>query len=397
MVAVPIPPVSRVGVPRASPNLTFVSDRLRLGVVGCGNIADLNVAGYLHHPACDVVAVCDRRADAARDAAGRWGVAAWHDDLDDLLARDDVDAVEVLTPTNTHTAIVSAAIEAGKHVSCQKPLATTVADVRALGDAARRRGVVLRTSECYLHYPPLELARSLIEAGAIGEPTVVRIKTVVGTTDSDFQRQLDVDGYWWRFDDRSPGGHLFDDVVHKFACARWLPGRAVTSVQSVVRQTGFFFEAPTVALFEYDDPNLLGMMEVSYAPDMHIPSRYFGADEFFEVQGTDGWIWVTRCTGEMLDLPPVVLYGRDGTRRGFTDVDADWGAGFRRASAAFVDGLLAGDTDIDMTPEDSARVLQLCFAVYQASNERRPVDPSTITTSVSPDGWPYTRSADMPR
>jgi predicted dehydrogenase len=130
---------------------------------------------------------------------------------------------------------------------------------------------------------------------------------------------------------------------------------------------------------------------------MHIRSSYYGADEFFEVQGTDGWIWVTRCTGEMLDLAPVVLYGRDGSRREFTDVESDWGAGFRRASSAFVDGLLDGSADVDMTAEDSARVLQLCFAVYQASNERRPVDPSAITTSVSPAGWPYARSADMPR
>ncbi len=370
---------------------------MRLGVIGCGNIADMNVAGYLQHPACDVVAVCDLRADAAADAAARWGVPDWHDDLAVLLARDDIDAVEVLTPTNTHAAIVSAAIEAGKHVSCQKPLANTVADVRALGEAARERGVVLRTSECYLHYPPLELARSLVESGEIGDPTVVRIKTVVGTTDSAFQQQLDFDGYWWRFDDRSPGGHLFDDNVHKYACALWLPGRPITSVQAVVRQTGFFFETPTVALFEYDDPNLLGMMEVSYAPDMHIRSKYYGADEFFEIQGTEGWIWVTRCTGEMLDLPPVVLYRKDGTTEEFGDVEADWAAGFCRASAAFVDGLLAGDDAIDMTAEDSARVLQLCFAVYQASNEHGPVDPSTITTSVSPEGWPYTRSENMPR
>ncbi len=366
-------------------------------MVGCGNIADLNVAGYLDHPDCDVVAVCDRRADAAADAAERWGAASWHDDLDELLARDDVDAVEVLTPTNTHAQVVGAALAAGKHVSCQKPLANTVAEVRSLGEQAARAGVVLRTSECYLHYPPLELARSMIEAGEIGDPTVVRIKTVVGTTDSEFQSRLDYDGYWWRFDERSPGGHLFDDVVHKYACASWLPGHPVTSVQSVVRQTGFFFEAPTVALFEYDDPGLLGMMEVSYAPEMHIRSSYYGADEFFEVQGTEGWIWVTRCTGEMLDLPPVVLYRKDGTREEVADLDADWGSGFRRASAAFVDGLLAGRTDVDMTPEASAEVLQLCFAVYQASNERRPVDPSAITTSVSPEGWPYTRSEGMPR
>lgn len=372
-------------------------DRVRLGVIGCGNIADLNVAGYLAHPRCDVVATCDRRDDAARDAAARWGASSWHTDLDELLARDDIDAVEVLTPTNTHRDVVLAAVAAGKHVSCQKPLANSVADVLAMGAAADAAGVVLRTSECCLHYPPLERAKALVAAGEIGAPTVVRIKTVVGTTDTEFQTNLDMDGYWWRFDERSPGGHLFDDVVHKYACALWLPGRSITSVQAVVRQTGFFFETPTVALFEYDDPDLLGMMEVSYAPEMHIRSKFYGADEFFEIQGTEGWIWVTRCTGEMLDLPPVVVYRKDGSTEEIRDIDAAWDVGFHRASAAFVDGLLAGDAHVDMTPAFSAEVLQLCFAVYQASNERRPVDPSLIETSVSPTGWPYTRSEHMPR
>ncbi len=371
--------------------------RVRLGVIGCGNIADLNVAGYLAHPGCDVVATCDFREEAARDAAQRWGAPSWHTDLAELLARDDIDAVEVLTPTNTHRDVVMAAIAAGKHVSCQKPLANSVADVVAMGAAAEAAGVLLRTSECCMHYPPLERAKALIDAGEIGDPTVVRIKTVVGTTDTDFQTNLDMDGYWWRFDERSPGGHLFDDVIHKYACALWLPGRPVTSVQAVVRQTGFFFETPTVALFEYDDPNLLGMMEVSYAPEMFIRSKFYGADEFFEIQGTEGWIWVTRCTGEMLDLPPVVVYRKDGSTEEIRDVDADWDVGFHRASAAFVDALLAGQGPVDMTPQFSAEVLQLCFAVYQASNERGPVDPSSIETNVSPDGWPYTSSATMPR
>jgi predicted dehydrogenase len=364
------------------------TDRVRLAVVGAGNIADLNVAGYLEHDRCDVVAVCDVDLDSAGDAARRWGVDRVVGDLDDLLADPDIDAVEILTPTHLHAAHVAAALRAGKHVSVQKPITNTVREALALAELAEETGRVLRVSECFRHYPPLERARQLVDEGAIGRLTSVRIKTVVGQTDSAFQANLRPEGYGWRLDERSPGGHLFDDMVHKYAMALWLPGLTVTSVQSVVRRRDLFYE-PCVALFEYTDPDVLGVLQVDYAPRMWLRSRYYGADEIFELQGDEGVLWVTRATGEMLDAPPVVLYqGRQGDQRtlAVTDVDADWGSGFRRASAAFVDALLDGTTPA-MTASEATEVLQLCFAVYLASARRQPIDPSTVLDDVTAPGW----------
>jgi predicted dehydrogenase len=361
---------------------------VRLGVVGCGNIAQLNVPGYLEHDRCDVVAVCDPVAEVAKEAAEAWGVPKVYNDLELLLADDDVDAVEVLTPTHLHHEHVVAALEAGKHVSCQKPLGNTVEECRAMAAAADAAGRTLRVGECFYHYPPLERAKALIADGAIGKPTNIRIRTVVGQTDSAFQAALRPEGYGWRLDRRSPGGHLFDDMVHKYAMALWLAEQDIVSVQAAVRRRDLFFE-PCNILFEYEDPELLGSMEVSYAPQMWLASSYYGADEFFEIQGDEGFLWVTRCTGELLDLAPVMLYrGKDNQRSmvEITDVDADWGAGFRRSSAHFVDSLLAG-TPAEMSAEQATKVLQLCFAVYQAGDTHQPVDPRTITGSVTPAGW----------
>jgi predicted dehydrogenase len=368
--------------------MSGAGERIGLGIVGAGNIVRLNAAGYLEHPGCDVVAVCDPVPGRAQALADEWGGARAYTDLDHLLADDAVDAVEVLTPTHLHREHVVRALEAGKHVSCQKPIANTVDDGRAMGDAALAAGRVLRVSECFWHYPPLERAKALIADGAIGRPTFMRMKTVVGQTDSAFQTNLDAGGYGWRLDDRSPGGHLFDDMVHKYATALWLFDQDIVSVQAVVRRRDLFFE-PCAATFEYEDRDLLGLMEVSYAPQMWMRSSYYGADEFFEIQGDEGFLWVTRCTGEMLDLPPLVLYRGDRdepTTIPFSDLDADWGAGFRRSSAHFVDSLLAG-TAPDMTVDDAVKVLQLCFAVYEAGNTRGAVDPRQVTGSVTPAGW----------
>ncbi len=363
-------------------------DRVRIGVVGTGNIAPLNVAGYLQHPQCEVHAVCDTREGKARDAAAAWNAPKVYTDLDALLADDDIDAVEVLTPTMLHKEHVLAAISAGKHVSVQKPIANTVADGRAMVAAAVDAGVLLRVAECNVFYPPLLKAKELIASGAIGAPTMCRIKTVVGTTDTEFQRGLDPSGYVWRFNDQSPGGHLFDDMVHKYTTALWLFDQDITSVQAIVRQAPAFFEAPTAAIWEYERRSLLGMMEVTYAPRMFLRSRYYGADEFFEIQGTDGFIWVTRATGEMLDLAPVIVYHPDGSQTHYSSIDANWLTGFIDGSKHFVDAILEGRDHADMTGEMAIKTLQLCFAVYQASNDRTPVDPRTIESSVSPSWWP---------
>ena len=169
--------------------------------------------------------------------------------------------------------------------------------------------------------------------------------------------------------------------------------RGIRSVQSVVRNGPLFFEAPAVALFEYDRDDLLGMMEVSYAPDMFIRSDHYGADEFFEMQGTRGFMWVTRLCGNLhVDLPPVVLYEEDGRRSTFS-----------RSSTRRTTGRSAGPRAHSSTgswPERRpisipARPFRRCSCVSPCTRRRTsdgPVDPATIDGSVSPNGWPPTEA-----
>jgi predicted dehydrogenase len=134
-------------------------DKIRVGVLGAGNIAALNVKGYLLDPRCEVAAVCDTDEVVGRRAAADWGGGTFYGRLEDMLADPSLDAIEILTPTHLHHDHVMAALEAGKHVSVQKPAANTVDDALAMGEAAKRSGRVLRISECFVHYPPLELAK----------------------------------------------------------------------------------------------------------------------------------------------------------------------------------------------------------------------------------------------
>src|SRR5215510_9187977 len=104
-------------------------DRVRLAIVGCGNISQLNAPGYLGHPRCDVVALCDTDPERTKRRAREWGITPrLYSDFAQVLDDPAIDAVELLTPTWMHAEQIVAALGADKHVSAQKPLAVSVAE-----------------------------------------------------------------------------------------------------------------------------------------------------------------------------------------------------------------------------------------------------------------------------
>ena len=123
------------------------SERLRVGIVGGGRIADLNLSGLDRPPSRrNFAAVCDIDAGTRERRSAEWSCTAY-EKLDDLLADPTVDAIEILTPHQLHAEQAIAALEAGKHVSLQKPPTLTLAEYDRVAAAARNAGTVLRVYE----------------------------------------------------------------------------------------------------------------------------------------------------------------------------------------------------------------------------------------------------------
>ena len=263
-----------------------------------------------------------------------------------MLADPNVDAVELLTPTHLHADQIIAGLEAGKHVSCQKPIAVSIPEADRVGEAVARANTLFRISENFLFYPPIVKAKELLDSGAIGEPNLVRIRTVIGSYELTVNDYVLADGAmeWRRDAGRQPGGKLYDDGVHKYATAMWWVGD-FESVYSIVTKTDdFTVEAPCSSMWRFKDKNCLGVIDYGLADEMPVRSKYYPMDEFFEIVGRKGVIWVTRCTGEMLDMAPVVLH-RGGETTGF-DVPMDWIEGFNGAARNFVDCIISGEQPV---------------------------------------------------
>ena len=354
-------------------------DKVRLGIIGCGTISQLNAPGYLSHPKCEVVALFDPDRERATRRAQEWGISPRvHSSFEDVLNDNQVDAVELLTPTSLHAEQSIAALGAGKHVSCQKPHATNLAEADAIIDAVKGSDRTFRVTENFLYYPPLVKAKELVDSGATGDPSMVRIRTVWGGRDpSSAGIKIEPDARAWRRDPSSnAGGLVCDDGWHKVATAMWWVGEIESVTAMVTRTEDFMIEAPSAAICKYANRDCLAVFEYAYAPNLPFRTRYFPADEFFEIIGSKGVLWVTRCTGEMLDMPPVILHSGDSSTS--YQVSMDWMEGFKGAARDFVDSLLT-DKQPQMDAYVAKKVLQTTLAVYQASETGHWTTPDSLT------------------
>ena len=145
-------------------------DRVGFGVIGAGLFGENHALVYSRLPGVELVAVCDQNAERAREVATRYGARAHYTDYQQLLADPNIRAVSIATPDFAHAEIAMAAAEAGKHILCEKPLATTVEEAQAIVDAATRAGVKLMVDFHNRVNPPFVAARDNVQSGTIGTP-----------------------------------------------------------------------------------------------------------------------------------------------------------------------------------------------------------------------------------
>lgn len=362
-------------------------ERVRVGIIGCGRISTLQVLGYLDHPQAEVAAVCDQDHELAERRGREWNAGSVYTDYRQLLADPKVDAVEILLPHHLHREVAIAALEAGKHVSLQKPPTFTLGELRDIDIAAQRAGKLLRIFENFMHYPPHVKARQLIRDGAIGDPLSVRIKTAAGRLGDGWEVPFTATAWRMNPDSCGAGPTCFDHGYHCFHMGRFFMPEPVDRVHAWihVHELGpnLYYDGPAMISWKYLGVPKFGSWEVIASIGMRVRSDYYPSDDRIEIHGSEGVLWVTRCTGKLLDEPPLVLY-RDGETRAFHDLDADWATSFRAGTHAFIDGLRRGDDEIDLGVGDAAETLRFTIAAHVSACEGREVGMEEVGPDTRP-------------
>jgi predicted dehydrogenase len=142
---------------------------VRLGVIGFGYWGPNLLRNLQELPDAEVLTLCDLRQDALDGARRRYPGIETTTNFDEVVGDDALDALIVATPVSTHYTLAKAALEAGKHVFVEKPLALSTAEAHALVDLARRQNRVLMPGHTFVYSPPVNVIRDLVQSGELGE------------------------------------------------------------------------------------------------------------------------------------------------------------------------------------------------------------------------------------
>ncbi|MEU3979091.1 Gfo/Idh/MocA family oxidoreductase [Streptomyces sp. NPDC026672] len=227
-----------MGQPQQSDGTEGEKPPLRVGMVGYAFMGAAHSQGWrtvgrvFDLPLRPVLAaICGRDGDAVRAAADRHGWAGALTDWRELVARDDIDLVDICTPGDSHAEIALAALAAGKHVLCEKPLANTVEEATAMAEAAeaaRARGQLAMVGFNYRRLPATALARRMVAEGRLGTLRHVRVTYLQDwLVDPEFPLT-------WRLRKEHAGsGSLGDLGAHVIDLAQYLAGERLAGVSAI--------------------------------------------------------------------------------------------------------------------------------------------------------------------
>ncbi|MFC3087073.1 Gfo/Idh/MocA family protein [Tabrizicola soli] len=258
---------------------------MRWGLVGASTIAAEHVIGALRAAGQQVSALHSGNPAHARDYAAAQGIAAVHDRLEDLLADPGIGAVYISSTNEKHRDQALAAVAAGKHVLCEKPLAMTVAEAAGMVRAAEAAGLVFATNHHLRCSGSHRAVRDLIRAGRIGRVLSLRLFHAV---------HLPPHLRGWRINDAGAGGGVIPDItVHDADVARFLLGEDPVAVVAQMGASGMGQGVEDSAMSVWTMPS--GAMVQSHESFTH---PFAGSG--FEVHGAEGSIF---ARGVMTQLP----------------------------------------------------------------------------------------------
>lgn len=335
-----------------------MSDALRLGLIGCGRVVET-----WHHPALAVIPEIRVRAIADSDSGRLERVGSLfqiddrhrYADYRELLDQADLDAVSISTPPGSHRAIATAAAAAGKHILCEKPIATTLADADAMVQAARDAELQLSVHHNYFWFPENRVAAQLVRDGKLGRLVYTHINCLGLPY---------IGGAWRLYEPETSGGGVFIDMLHLIYLTNFFfgsfPLRADARVRRI-RDERIRVEDFATARLEYEGG--VGEVNVSWGLG-------WGGTQLMGTRGRLIYHY-GHFTGVSYERPDrLVLI----TAEGETDVTFPEAVQFSQGPFhQFVSAVVDG-RPLEVTGEDGRAALEVALAAYKSAALRRAVD-----------------------
>ncbi|MBC8030742.1 MAG: Gfo/Idh/MocA family oxidoreductase [Pyrinomonadaceae bacterium] len=348
-----------------------------IGIVGAGFARTTQIPGFQNCPGARVVAITSRHRENAERVAQEFGIEHVAADWRELVERDDVDLVSVVTPPATHVEITLAALERGKAVLCEKPMAMNAGEAKQMNESAHAAGVLALIDHELRFLNSRQKMRTMLHNGEIGS-----VRHCNYLFRSDYRGVLDRQWDWWS-DAAMGGGTLGAIGSHAIDSFRWILGTEVSEVCCMLathiaerpdKSTGQVRAVTTddeaKLMFRFADSSL-GKNATGTASLSVVESGKY--ENRLEVFGTKGALMVEE-NGELSHSPAGSgIWKRVEVDQGSMAPgmrEGSWSRGFTAFSAAIVDALQAGRKTVAgaATFEDGYRI-QLVLDAARASNE----------------------------
>lgn len=190
-------------------------EKLKVGIIGTGGISNFHINGYLKNPNVELYAFCDINEEKVKNMAEKYGVSRIYTDKDEMLKLKELDMVSVCTWNSAHAECTIAALNAGKHVLCEKPMAVSAEEAEKMKEAALRNQKLLMIGFVRRFENETAILRDFIDQDQFGE---------IYYTKASYLRRKGNPGGWFGDKSRSGGGPLIDLGVHVIDLVRYLSG-----------------------------------------------------------------------------------------------------------------------------------------------------------------------------
>ncbi len=329
-----------------------------VGIIGNGNIYNLaHKHAWKNIRRANVVATCDIVEERAKKASEELGADEYYRDFRQLLKNGDIDIVDICTPSHLHAEMAIKSLESGKHVICEKPIATTLADSKRMLEASRANGKGLFIGHTRRFDDRWVQIKDAISAGRIGEPISVRRseRSWVGFPKDDWH---------WK---RENGGVIVDLGIHVADLCRWFleeePVEVFSKFKSLreeARAYGCYDFGVMLVRFEGGKQ---AVIEVSWAHPKEYAPFYCST----EVIGTKGKIQYSDK-----DSSPAVIVGDSVSIPRFSTMLSSMPHVFTREIEHFLD-CVENDAKPRITDEDASKALKVIVSALKSAEKGKPV------------------------
>jgi UDP-N-acetyl-2-amino-2-deoxyglucuronate dehydrogenase len=336
---------------------------IRIALVGCGAISTQHLEAIDALEGVSLAAVASASQDRARSVGERWGVP-WYTDLDELLARDDVDAVTLSSPSGLHPGQALAALRTGRHVVIEKPIALRVADAEEVVAEGRERGLVVATISQRRFEPAVQGLRAAVASGALGRIALIIAEGLYHRPQSYY------DSAAWRGTRDLDGGVLMNQAIHMIDLVRWIGG-PVASVTGHLGTLGHEMEAEDTASvsLRFVSGSMGAVVATTcVTPEFPTELRVYGDRGHVRIVGEDAVEWDVPG----LEAPAAQREAPAPAGAGPTQTWGTNAVGYLRQYADFVEAVRSGREPV-VTGVDGRNAVEIITAAYESDSTGRAV------------------------